>query len=337
MTWLEEFRCDGLRFDSTVYIRTVDGDPRDPADGPARRLVVPGLAQRRDPGAPAVEDHDRRGPRGRSDPGHADRRRGRRVRRPVGRRLHPPRPAEPRGRATTPPATWTRSSTAIARRRAAATRRAGSSTPSRTTRWPTAWSACPRRSRPATPATGGRRSAPCSASALVLTSPGIPMLFQGQELLEDRWFDDTVALDWDEGRARTAGILRLHRDLIALRRARDGTTRRPARLRTSRSCAPTRRPRCWPCTAGMDGGPHDDTVVVANFADRTIDDLADRVPGTRSLERALQLRRGRLRRASSAATRRSTWTPTVTPLDGCEQSGLVSVGPYSVVILSRED
>ena len=27
MTWLEEFRCDGLRFDATVYIRTVDGDP----------------------------------------------------------------------------------------------------------------------------------------------------------------------------------------------------------------------------------------------------------------------------------------------------------------------
>ncbi len=26
--------------------------------------------------------------------------------------------------------------------------------------------------------------------ALVLTSPGIPMIFQGQELLEDRWFQD---------------------------------------------------------------------------------------------------------------------------------------------------
>ena len=25
------------------------------------------------------------------------------------------------------------------------------------------------------------------------------------------------------------------------------------------------------------------------------------------------------------------------PMDGCEQSGLVAVGPYSVVILSRED
>ena len=31
MTWLEEFRCDGLRFDSTVYIRTVNGDPGDDA------------------------------------------------------------------------------------------------------------------------------------------------------------------------------------------------------------------------------------------------------------------------------------------------------------------
>jgi 1,4-alpha-glucan branching enzyme len=25
------------------------------------------------------------------------------------------------------------------------------------------------------------------------------------------------------------------------------------------------------------------------------------------------------------------------PMDGCRQSGLVSVGPYSVVVLSRED
>ena len=54
-------------------------------------------------------------------------------------------------------------------------------------------------------------------SALVLTSPGIPMLFQGQELLEDRWFDDTVALDWEKA-STNQGILRLHRDLIALRR-----------------------------------------------------------------------------------------------------------------------
>ena len=37
MSWLEEFRCDGLRFDATLYIRTVDGNLDDPgselADG----------------------------------------------------------------------------------------------------------------------------------------------------------------------------------------------------------------------------------------------------------------------------------------------------------------
>ena len=76
-------------------------------------------------------------------------------------------------------------------------------------------------------------------SALVLTSPGIPMLFQGQELLEDRFFDDTVPLDWDKATSNN-GILRLHRDLIALRRARDGATRG---LRRPERAHPPRRQR----------------------------------------------------------------------------------------------
>ena len=33
-------------------------------------------------------------------------------------------------------------------------------------------------------------------SALVFTSPGAPLLFQGQELLEDRWFQDKDPIDW---------------------------------------------------------------------------------------------------------------------------------------------
>lgn len=60
--------------------------------------------------------------------------------------------------------------------------------------------------------------------ALVLTVPGIPMLFQGQELLEDRWFQDKDPIDW----ARTEdeyGIFRMYRDLIALRRNLSGVTR----------------------------------------------------------------------------------------------------------------
>ena len=67
LTWLEEFQCDGLRFDATLFIRTVDGVPGDPASALPGRLVVHGLDQRRDPGAPAVEADDRRGHPGRHE------------------------------------------------------------------------------------------------------------------------------------------------------------------------------------------------------------------------------------------------------------------------------
>ena len=33
-------------------------------------------------------------------------------------------------------------------------------------------------------------------AALVFTAPGIPMLLQGQEFLRDKWFDDSRPIDW---------------------------------------------------------------------------------------------------------------------------------------------
>ena len=62
------------------------------------------------------------------------------------------------------------------------------------------------------------------AGALVLTSPGIPMIFEGQELLEDRWFQDKVPIDWSRAESEK-GILEMYRDLIALRRDLSGLTR----------------------------------------------------------------------------------------------------------------
>ncbi len=60
-------------------------------------------------------------------------------------------------------------------------------------------------------------------ATLVLTSPGIPMLFQGQEFLEDKWFHDNDPLDWSKLETH-AGVHRLYRDLIHLRRNLSGTT-----------------------------------------------------------------------------------------------------------------
>jgi 1,4-alpha-glucan branching enzyme len=64
------------------------------------------------------------------------------------------------------------------------------------------------------------------ASGLVLTSPGIPMLFMGQEILEDKPWSDTPSPDtsiwWaglDGGDKNMSDFLRFTRELIAVRRS----------------------------------------------------------------------------------------------------------------------
>ena len=51
---------------------------------------------------------------------------------------------------------------------------------------------------------------------LTLTAPGIPMLFQGQEFIEDEYFQDTEQLDWKKQK-RHKGISRMVGELIKLR------------------------------------------------------------------------------------------------------------------------
>jgi 1,4-alpha-glucan branching enzyme len=101
------------------------------------------------------------------------------------------------------------------------------------------------------------------AAAMVFTAPGIPMLFQGQEFLEGEWFRDTVPLDWDQ-RDEFHGIVRLYRDLIRLRLNRDGFTRglcgqftQVYHLNEESNVIAFHR---WDR-----GGPADDVVIVANF------------------------------------------------------------------------
>ncbi|MDA8431128.1 MAG: alpha-amylase family glycosyl hydrolase [Geobacteraceae bacterium] len=102
------------------------------------------------------------------------------------------------------------------------------------------------------------------AAAMVFTAPGIPMLFQGQEFLEGGWFRDTVPVDWEQ-RDEFHGIVRLYRDLIRLRLNYDGFTSglsgqftQVYHLNDERKVIAFHR---WD-----KGGPADDVVVVANFS-----------------------------------------------------------------------
>lgn len=72
------------------------------------------------------------------------------------------------------------------------------------------------------------------ANALLLTAPGIPMIFMGQEILEDKYWSDNPSyhqdtLVWWDGLSRQQEMqehLRFMQDLIKLRRTRPGLTGR---------------------------------------------------------------------------------------------------------------
>ncbi len=170
-------------------------------------------------------------------------------------------------------------------------------------------------------------------AALVMTAPGIPMLFQGQEFLEDEWFRDTDPLDWDRLKD-TGGIRDLYRDLIALRRNLRGATRgltgQGAACIHSNDEAKVLAFHRW-----AEGGPSGSTVAVFNFSENAHDGYTLGFPA-----------------AGTWRVRLSTdWegydadfgnhpTPDVEAApeayDGQPARGDVSFGPYSAIVLSQD-
>ena len=106
--------------------------------------------------------------------------------------------------------------------------------------------------------------------ALVMTSPGIPMIFQGQPLLEDKWFSDNDPIDWSR-LEKFSGFASLHRDLIHQRRNWFGVTAglqgqevSIIRKDNDKKIIVTHR---W-----QNGGPKDSVVVVLNFSTESFED-----------------------------------------------------------------
>jgi 1,4-alpha-glucan branching enzyme len=168
-------------------------------------------------------------------------------------------------------------------------------------------------------------------AALALTAPGIPMLFEGQELLTGGAFDDNVPIDWT--RATTyAGILQIYQDLIALRLTSNDTRGlRGAHTSvyhvddTNKLIAFHR----WDA-----GGVGDDTVVVANFANRTQSNVSIGFPaaGTWHARFNSDSQRYSPDYGNTPSADITTGSGTV---DQMAQHGAVTVGPYSVVVYSR--
>ena len=170
-------------------------------------------------------------------------------------------------------------------------------------------------------------------AAIVLTSPGIPMLFMGQEFLEDgSWHDDTP-LDWTKD-ITFAGIKLMYKHLIRLRRNLSNETRGLTAnnvnvYHVNNTNKIVAYHRWW------NGGPGDDVIVVANFSYQGFTDYNIGFP---------RAGRWRVRFNSDWIGYDSefggNWNSYDTDAvsgtkDGLPYNADVGIGPYSLIILSQ--
>lgn len=108
------------------------------------------------------------------------------------------------------------------------------------------------------------------ASAITLTAPGIPMLLQGQEFMQEGAFNDWQMLEWEKT-TQFSGIVLAHKHLIDLRLNRHGNTQGLLgnytklihRDDVNNVIAYHRKDQ---------GGACDDTVIIVNFGDTSFMD-----------------------------------------------------------------
>ena len=176
-----------------------------------------------------------------------------------------------------------------------------------------------------------RRSA--LATALVLTSPGVPMLFQGQEFLQGEWFRDDVPLEWDLAE-EFHGMVRLYRDLIRLRLNRQGVSRGLCGQFTN--VFHMNDPYNVIAFQRWDQhGPGDDVVVVVNLADQCLNEYKIGLPN-------LGLWKNRFNSDAQVYSDDFSNYPGINleaieaPQDGLPCSATLSIGPYSVLVYSQD-
>jgi 1,4-alpha-glucan branching enzyme len=171
------------------------------------------------------------------------------------------------------------------------------------------------------------------AAALVFTAPGIPMIFMGQEFLEWGAWTDSQQLDWSKA-DRFSGIRALYRDLIHLRRNWFDTTRGLSSTNLHvHHVNDVDKVIAFHRWGG--GGPRDDVVVIANFADRAYGSYRIGLPRA-------GLWRVRFNSDwsgySPAFTNQASFD-LETSGDGADTmscSGSVGLGPYTAVVLSQD-
>lgn len=169
-------------------------------------------------------------------------------------------------------------------------------------------------------------------AAVLMSSPGVPLLFMGQEFLEDGSWSDEVPLDWSRT-STFSGILQMYKDMIACRRNFWGQTEG---LRGSNTNVHhqnnTDKILAW--HRWQNGGGGDDVVIAANFSIQGQSGYRIGFPGPGTWYVRFNSD-ATAYDPSFAGWGSTTVTAEPTPWDGMDFSAEIEVGPYSAIFLSQ--
>ncbi len=165
------------------------------------------------------------------------------------------------------------------------------------------------------------------ADAVMFTAPGIPMMLQGAEFMQEGAFNDWQELDWSKTE-KYSGIVTAHQHLIDLRLNKHGNT---AGLMGQNTAVFHQDDNNF--VIGFHrwdkGGALDDVIVIVNFSDTELHNYQLRLPRSG----AWQLRFNSTWQGYSRDFHEST----IDAIVADEENGATIVlPPYSVYILSQE-
>jgi 1,4-alpha-glucan branching enzyme len=171
------------------------------------------------------------------------------------------------------------------------------------------------------------------AAGVLLTAPGVPMLFMGQEMLEDiKFIPQPTPLDWSKATSNSA-VRAFYKDMIRLRRDLDGVSGglRGKNIAVSHINDANGNKvlvyRRW-----NKGG--DDVMVVVNFSAKKYARYDVGVPGTGTWQARVDSDATKYGSDFGTATNTAV-TVMATPRDGLAATAALTLGPYAVVVLTR--
>ena len=169
-------------------------------------------------------------------------------------------------------------------------------------------------------------------AAMAMVAPGIPMLFQGQEFLEDRWFMDTSPLNWSRVE-QFQDIHACYRDLIHLRR----NCCEVSRGLTGPNCDVfhvDNEQKVIALHRWQDGGAGDSVVMVANFTNQVLQDYPISFPAVGKWQ--VRLNSDSVVYGQDFSNVGPEQVDVAQAEAGQPAPTPVTIGPYSVLILSQD-